>query len=80
MKVINDILETMTIEEIAEHQDLIKECIEREKNTKKYSKMTKDSLEKLDKICDKMNWDIQEIHNAIQNINLTLLKTDGGIN
>ena len=67
-KTIKGIMKNMTTKELTEHQDLINECLDREKSNKKCSKRTAENLENLNKIFD-------EIKNNVDKINLLNQKT-----
>jgi hypothetical protein len=77
MKTINDILKTLSNDELAEHIELIDECIKREYDMRKYSWRTKQNLQKLTENIIKIVESIKKANGESQKINLLLQKTDG---
>ena len=78
METINDILKTLSPEEIKQHKNLIAECLEREKNVNESGKIIKENFNKLcdiseslfnnlntlKKKCDTLNKNLMDIKNT----------------
>ena len=78
-KTIVDIVLTLTREECKQHLDLINECIKRENDNENHASQTAENLKKLTEISYKIQGDFEHILNSANEINLTLIKTDGRI-
>ncbi len=68
MKTIDDIVKNLSIEERRKHEELIKECEERETKTIQNGKKLRQDIEKLSNVFEKLLVDIKSLHNVSQQL------------
>ena len=72
MQTINDLLKTLSPEELKQHKDLITECLEREKDVNESGKIIKENFTKLCDISESLFNNLNILKKECDNLNKNL--------